>query len=93
MSKTLPTDCEKNLRETVSNPDFADQIVALFNQMIEHAESNDLPAVTVVLPLYHNNSGLVEGDWAGELHLVGRKVVEVLEVEEGDEEEEGDEDA
>lgn len=91
--KTIPAACETNLRNTFSQEGFVDQIVNLFNQMVGHAEENELPAVTVSLPLYSRESGLVEGDWAPEIHLVGRKVIGVEDPEEVEDQEEDEEDA
>jgi hypothetical protein len=51
-------------------------LVGLFNKLSDEAESNGLPAATVVAVFYDEHCKLKEGDWAAELHLVVRKVTD-----------------
>ncbi|MHC4121591.1 MAG: hypothetical protein ACYSWO_29310, partial [Planctomycetota bacterium] len=61
-------------------------LIDIFQAISEDPAIEHLPGVTHILPCYDENSGLVAGDWAPELHLVLRKVADEHPTTDGGEE-------
>ncbi len=51
-----------------------DGMVALFENLAEEAEKNDLPVLTLIVPYVDANDELENGTYIPELHLIVRKI-------------------
>lgn len=68
----IAADCQKKVLGLADRPQQG--FLDLFNSIAREAELKQLPASTMVFPMFDENSNLVAGDWAAEIHFVVRKV-------------------
>lgn len=73
MSLAIPSDCADKLFQFGENVDGR-SMVDLFNAAANDARMQQLPASTLVITMYDENSAMQPGDYAAELHIVVRKV-------------------
>lgn len=70
----IPDACKQIIMKFGDNESIRRGLIDLFNAASNEAQTKGLPASTLVIPFYDNN--LKPGDWAPELHIVVRKVVD-----------------
>ena len=73
IGQVIPPDCQDKLMQFGNNISGL-SLVDLFKAVTNEAILNNLPASTLVITMYDDNSALHPGDYAAELHLVVRKV-------------------
>lgn len=71
----IPETCKNKILAMAAAPKIAEGFVELFSATIKDAKVGDLPAGTLIVPMYDESDDLQPGDYACELHFVVRKVV------------------
>lgn len=70
----LAPDCVKKIEGLGDNESIRRGFRGMFEALANEATSQKLPASTMVMVLYDENSNIQPGEYAAELHLVVRKV-------------------
>ncbi len=78
----IPNECANKIMSFGGDKEIRLSFLSMFNHMAEEGDKGNVPASTMILQLYDNDSNLQPGDWAPEIHFVLRKVDRVKTPEE-----------
>lgn len=70
----IPEQCKDKIRAMSQQDNIREGFVELFTAVSNDADICNLPAGTLVIPMYDEDDNLQPGDWAPELHFVVRRV-------------------